>query len=456
MKSFTLLKWILIYFFLARQVRLFVTLGTGSFLAGALVADFAILALIFFYVTYALAIPPKNEPAFDSVKLVLLTVLALSFCQGIYFMNALPMADQSLVVRSFNSFRKMFLPLTLLFLFSYLLRIEFKKNGELVFKKLLNLFTIFLYVSIAYNWAEFILRTASPEINSIFIENYVAVLDNTPASGKMEIVNFTSQPWAGFIDLDINRVYGIALDMYVSGAIIFSAYLFFILFSERFKVISVFNCVVFGSLVLSGTRSFIVPFLLVNIVMLLKQYRRRGGIIVVAGSVAITVLAMSLGPVFKAENAYAPVVVAVGGGMIGEGGVLAFGEGPVHISIYSSELLVDGLETREWIGGITDIGWLMTIVEVGLVGTGIFLFLHLLVLKKRRRKGRMEDRYIKGLRIIILLDLIVYLAHVPVLWNRTIMVFHVLFLSLLYAWSHLRRIDDEHSSVRSWAVAQEA
>ena len=84
MQSFTLIKLILVFFFLGKHIRVLVNVATGNDIAGALVDDIAIVVLVLWFVTYSLGVRPISELRLDRVQLFLLAIL------GMWSYNNLP------------------------------------------------------------------------------------------------------------------------------------------------------------------------------------------------------------------------------------------------------------------------------------------------------------------------------------------------------------------------------
>jgi len=437
MQPFALIKLILVFFFLARQIRLLVTMGTNSVLVGALVGDFAILCLGLFYATYYLAVLKNPTLTFDKVKILLLAILLASLLQGLYFTEALAGGGWELTLfRAFGPFRKVFLPLVLLFFFSYLLNIEFLKHGDLIFKRLVRVFTIFLYIAVAFNIGEFILRSASPALDSFYVESYVRRLEEASTSGDSQLsknASTTADVVHKMFGLDVKRVFGIGLDLHLSGAIIFMCYLVRVFLSGKFRVISALNCIVFVSLLLSGSRQFVFPFLLLNGFFLTRQYAR------------IKSLAVFLVPAFlvlfsSADQGFFSYFGVVVGPVIENAGLFILGRGPITISSYGGEMLVPELQKNFVFAEIGNFGFMMIILEIGLVGSILCILLLVALFKEGRAVKKLygEDKYTRGLKIIIILNVVVFLAHFPILFDRTIIVFQVFLMSLLYSWRRFR------------------
>lgn len=443
MQPFTLIKLILVFFFLARQIRLLITVGTGSHLVGALVGDFAILCLGLFYVTYYMGVQRSSMLTFDKVKILLLAILLASLLQGLYFAEKLAGGGWELTLfRSFGPFRKIFFPLILLFFFSYLLNIEFLKNGDLTFKKLVRLFTIFLYVAVAFNFGEFMLRSASPALDSFYVNDYVRRVEMADPSGGSQLANVSVDLVSKVFGLDVTRVFGIGLDMHLSGAIIFICYLVRVFLSGKFRLFSVLNFLVFLALLLSGSRMYIAPFVLLNAVIFIRQYGKKNFLspifiaVMLIGVIYLTVRIMI--SAFTSDVGYFLLLTRVIDGVINDPQRFIFGQGPVSFSIYVGQSLV---ESSGELQDLPDFGWLTTVFEIGLVFAALFAMFHFLVLRRSnmRTRRQMNDPYIRGLKFIIVLDIIVFLSHYQILFDRTIIVFHVFFISLLYSWSSFRR-----------------
>lgn len=452
MRFLTLITLILVFFFLARQIRLLVTLATGNFLAGALVADIVIAGLVLFYITYALGIRAINELKLDRVKLFLLAILAVAFLQSLYFANEFSGQGESVFFRAFSSFRKVFLPLSLLFVFSYLIKNEIAKNGDMIFKRLSTLFTIFLWVAIAYNFLEFALRTVLPKFGPFYLNHYLAHTANRSASNPYPVAEFYNSVVQEVTGMGINRVYGIGLDVHLSGAIIFLCYLFYVFLSGKFRVLSILNCLVFLALVLSGTRQFIFPFLVLNTVIFARRYGRKNFLAPI-----LTGIILAGGVIFFFKLLIA--TLATGSGYFYYFGVVAnpirenlelfiFGKGPITMTIYGRQGFIQELSGNPGLVELDNFGFLAIMLEVGLIMSALFVLFHVIVFRINTNingRRQLPDQYTKRLKIIILLGMVVTLAHFPLLFDRTIIVFHVLVVALLYSWSRYKAIPKSHS-----------
>jgi hypothetical protein len=450
MQSFTFITLVLVFFFLVRQIRVFVAVATNSFAAGVFVADTVIVGLILFYFTYSLGVQPSSESRFDRVKLFLLAILALAFLQGIYVALTSDGHGKALLFRAFYSFREVFMPLSLLFLFSYLIKKEILRNGDLIFKRLSTLFTMFLWVAVAYSLLEFTLRAIVPQFNSFYLAEYIPYVSSPSESLMVPASDHLSAIVKQLTGLPVKRVYGIGLDLYLSGGIIFLCYLFHVFMSGKFRVLSILNCLVLVALLLSGSRTFIAPFLVLNAVIFARRYGMKSFLgpvlvgLVLAGGIILFVRIMS--PTF----AYHP---GQGGGyfwLIGDAvdqvkqnlGLFIFGNGPKFIPLSSGDVMVGEIQSSLF-GFVFDIGFLTLLLEIGAVMLALFVLFHIAVFMGNGNiSGRRQptDPYIKRLKIIIVLSIVVSLAHLPILFDRTIIVFHVLFVALLYSWSKYRMI----------------
>jgi hypothetical protein len=444
MQSFTLITLILVFFFLARQIRLLATLATGSYAAGVLIPDMVIAGLLLFYITYSLGFRPIQESKLDRVKLFLLAILALAFLQSVYFAGTFDKQGESVLIQAFSSFRRVFMPLSLLFLFSFLIKTEIAKTGDLIFKRLSTLFTIFLWVAIAYNLLEFTLRTTIPELKSFYLDYYILHTHNLDVSVPAQVGDFEITLLRDLTGLRIKRAYGIGLDLYTSGGIIFLCYLFHVFLSGKFRVLSILNCLVFVALLLSGSRQFFFPFLVLNAIIFAWRHGRKNFLArifigaILAGWIIFIVRVMT--PSFASGGQFWLSLATVN--PIKENlGLFIFGNGPLITPLYGGDAVVG--ETQAYLFRLVyDTGFLTIILEVGLIMLALFVLFHIIVFKENgniSRRGQLPDPYIRGLKILIVLGMFVTLAHIPILFDRTIIVFHVLFVALLYSWAKYRR-----------------
>ncbi len=435
---------ILVFFFLAAQIRVLVNIVTGSDIAGAAVDDIVILALVLWYVTYSLGVRRIGELRLDRVKLFLLAVLGAALLQVAYFALTFGGEAGTVLFRAFSSFRKVFMPLMLVFVFSSLIKNEIVKSGDLIIKRLAKLFTIFLWIAIIYNFLEGALRTLSPDFNSWYLEYaYRSILQAGSPGARLKDI-----PVAVLLYLNgpyIKRVYGIGLQMYGSGGIIFLSYLFHVFMSGKFRVLSIFNGLIFAALLLSGSRVYIVPFLVLNTVLFVKRFRRKILFapllpVVVAGGVALLIWLMVPTFYYKPGETlgYFPHLEQSLHVTRQNLGMFAFGIGPVGFTPTGQQ--IEGELQYELYHMVEGTGYLAIGLEIGLIMSALFLLLHVVVFRTKgnpRDRRQHPDQYARGLKIIIVLNAVVTLAHWSILFQRTIIVFHVFLLSLLYSWSKL-------------------
>jgi hypothetical protein len=444
MQSFTLITLILVIFFLARQIRLILNFATDDYIIGALFVDVVIAGLLFFYLTYSLGFRRIHGLKLDRVKLSLLAILAVAFLNSIYLLGPFNAPGQSIILQAFSSFRKVFMPLSLLFLFSYLIKNEILRNGGLIFKRLTTLFTVFLWVAMAYTFLELTLRTTNPEFNSFYLGYYLMNGINMTgiAAGQLQMEDHTTALAGQLTGLAIKRVYSIQLDYHVTGGIIFLCYLFHVFMSGRFKVFSILNGLVFFALLLVGSLQFIVPFLALNAAILVRRYRSTnflGRILVVtvlAGGTMFLVKPYILPTAGVSFVLFADAINPVKENL----GLFVFGAGPREISLIGPIRLVG--ESESYLFALThDIGFFRIALEVGLIMLVLFVLFHIIVLKGNggiSGHRQVPDQYTKGLKIMIVLSLVVTLIHQPVLFDRPVIVFHIFFVALLYSWSKYR------------------
>ena len=245
--------------------------------------------------------------------------------------------------------------------------------------------------------------------------------------------------------LDVKRVFGIGLDLHLSGAIIFMCYLVRVFLSGKFRVISALNCIVFVSLLLSGSRQFVFPFLLLNGFFLTRQYARIKSLAVFLVPAFLVVFSLFLvdfsKPLFSsADQGFFSYFGVVVGPVIENAGLFILGRGPITISSYGGEMLVPELQKNFVFAEIGNFGFMMIILEIGLVGSILCILLLVALFKEGRAVKKLygEDKYTRGLKIIIILNVVVFLAHFPILFDRTIIVFQVFLMSLLYSWRRFR------------------
>jgi hypothetical protein len=118
-----------------------------------------------------------------------------------------------------------------------------------------------------------------------------------------------------------------------------------------------------------------------------------------------------------------------------------YGKGPTFTTLYGGERLIEELKGNAALGEVDNVGFMVSILEVGVIMAAVFLLFLVSVFRMSREiSGHRQppDPYIKGLKIIIILSMGVTLAHQPLLFDRTIIVFYVLFIALLYSWSRYR------------------
>jgi hypothetical protein len=335
------------------------------------------------------------------------------------------------------------MPLSLLFLFCYLIKTEIAKTGDLIFKRLSTLFTIFLWVAIAYNFLEFALRNTVPEFNSFYLNYYILHTHNLDVPVPPQVDDIQVSLLRELTGLGIRRVYGIGLDLYTSAGIIFLCYLFHVFLSGKFRVLSILNCLVFVALLLSGSRQFFAPFLVLNALILAWRHRRTHFLarilvgIILAGGIIFFVRVMS--PSF-AQGGHFDLLMATVDPVKENLGLLIFGNGPQYTPLYRGDVVVG--ESQAYLFDLVyDIGILTVILEIGLIMLALFVLFHIIVFRENgniSRRRQLPDPYIKRLKMLIVLDMFVTLAHIPILFDRTIIVFHVLFVALLYSWSRYR------------------
>ena len=463
MQSFTLIKLFLVFFFLGKHIRVLVNVATGNDIAGALVDDIAIVVLVLWFVTYSLGVRPISELRLDRVQLFLLAILAAALLQAAYFASTFDGDVASVLFRAFSPFRKIFMPLMLALVLSYLIKNEIIKSGDLIIKRFVKLFTMFLWVAIAYNFLEGTLRTIVPVFNSLYLDY---VFESIIQQASPTVQHMEDIPIHVLLDLNgpsIKRVYGIGLDMYASGGIIFSCYLFHVFMSGKFRVLSILNCLVFVALLLSGSRVFIVPFLVLNVVFFVRQHVRKNFLapisiaMILAGGVALLIRLMI--PTFDSTVGYFPSIERSLVPVMQNLGLFIFGIGPVGFTPFGQKIV--GELQYELAHMVAGTGYLAISLEVGLIMSALFVLFHLVVFRtKGNISGRRQlpDQYTKGLKILIVLNMVVALAHWPILFDRTIIVFHVLFLSLLYSWSRLEyreylRFTDRPCAIRQVVAA---
>jgi len=444
MQSYSFIKSILIFFFLLGQIRVWLNLTTGNDFIGALADDVVIVGLVLFYATFSLSVRETSELRLDRVKLFLLAVLVLAFLQVAYFTITFPGEMSTVIYIALYSFRKFFMPLALFFIFSYLIRNEIIKNGEMFIKRLVKLFAIFLWVAIFYNLFEGALRELIPAFNSFYI-NYVS---SRSLSGPIALVTDDIRIavlWHS-VGISIKRVYGIWLEMYVSGAMIFLLYLFHVFMSGKFRVLSILNGFVFIALVLSGSRTYMIPFLVLNIVFFIRQHVGRtffSPILISMFLVGwISFMLYFMKPAFEVGSGFFWYVQVAIEQIPQHWKLFIFGTGPVGFSPWGDTISWTGDLSYTVFRVMAAMGLLMVMLEAGFLMSVLFVLFHVFVFRKSRNISGISQtcgQYTKGLKILIAINMLVTLIHWPVLFDKTMIVFHVFLVTLLYSWSRFRR-----------------
>ncbi len=438
-KAFDLIKCILVFFFLSGFIRSIAIKATG-YLAGSLLLDASILVIFLVYILH-LTKERYRTVRIDGVKIFLFLLLMLGLFQGIYFLATFNNSGIDLIVRSFAPFRRYLFPLVLFWVFNYLMYKDLRKNGDQVFEKLLRFFNAVLFVAVFYQIGEALLREI-PAFNEFYTSFFIAPTMNADAGTKIIFNSFVDMHKTFFplgIRISVIRVFGIGLDMFISGSIILLCYLYNVLFSQRFKIVSLFNLVVFIAISFTGSLQFILPFFLINLYVLFYQVKVKKLLRILIGLMLLVVVGSFTARVFDPAAGYGTLFVKVIPEIIRNTGLIMFGVGPIRTNLDITNTMVDqfGPAQAYFLENITDIGLFTIMIEIGLVLYVLFFMFYLGVAFSSAKEGLMnavQKENMRKLKIINVFCFFVFISHYSILFSRLTIAFCLLLLSLAYSY----------------------
>ncbi|MFH1386111.1 MAG: hypothetical protein ABIH50_00380 [bacterium] len=439
--GFKLIKAFLLYMLFSAFFKVLIVTITGSYLIGSLFIEASILLIYFVFITYLMK-EGYHKIRLDWVKIYLLVLFIGSVVQSIYFISSFPGSGIDLYVRAFAPFRKYFFPLFLFSVFTYVLSNDLRKNNIKIFDQLIKFFNLILFIAIFYQFAEAILRL-SPTFNAFYVNSFIAPAMNADIETSTQLKSFATNVKAFFpfgIRVGVLRIFGIGLDYFVSGSIIFLCYMYNALFREDFKLFSLFNFIVFIAILLTGTLQFILPFFIFNFVLLFIKVKSniifRGMLIVLL----LLIIASFSGRVFDAASGYGPSIMNILPEYIPNINLVIIGAGPLRTNLDIEGVLTNELDPRQilFLESVGDVGYFRMTTEIGLILCALFIIFYSSVIMSPGAINRLSDKaqiIIKKLKFLNLFTLLVFISHYLIYFSRTTMAFCLLLLSLLYSYS---------------------
>jgi len=450
--GFKLIKYILSFMFFSSFFKILIVKFTGSYLLGSLFIEASIFIIFFFFITYLMK-EGYYLIRLDWVKILLFLLLIGSVVQSIYFISIFNDTGLDLFVRAFASFRKYFFPLILFWVFTHVLLNKLRNNNDQIFAQLLKFLNLLLFIAVFYQIAEAILRLV-PAFNSFYANNFIAPAMNAEIGSSSQLASFTNLTKTYFpfgIRINLIRVFGIGLDYFVSGSIIFLCYMYKALFSPKFKMLSLFNLIIFIAIFLSGTLQFILPFLLFNVYLVFKRTKTKAFFKLLTAVLLICIVLSFGSRVFDPASGYGSLYLKVLPDIMENINMFYFGLGPFRTNLNIEKTLIDqfGPAQAFFLENITDIGVLTMAIEIGLILYILFFAFYLSVIfSSNGIKGIsvLQKETLKKLKFINLFGLLVFISHYLIFFSRTTISFSLLLLSLLYSYSiYLKGIPREKS-----------
>lgn len=446
--SMKLIKILLAYFLVSRLLTALAIKLTGNFLVGTLAVEASMLAIFIIYMTYHMY-AGHYVVRMNSTTILLFALLFVAISQGIHIAIVTNSMGFNSVVQSFAPFRRYFFPLPFFFVFNYLLSLAFKKKGELVFAEIYKYLKLILYVAIFYQFAEAIFRML-PIINSMYTDYFISPIMNADGAAsatfdKLAVMTKTYFPFG--YRIQIIRVFGVGLDYFVSGSMIFLCYVYNALFMRKFKVLSVFNALVLSAIILTGTLQFIVPYFLFNIYMLYKN-SSKNRLINIIGILALSAIAGGFFfRIFDPERGYGTIFMLAAPFIVNNIGNFMFGIGAIRTNLDIGSISSHGELNIKMLDMIADVGIFVFLLEVGLIAFILYFIFYanvLVVSGPRHAFLKAQKDNIGKLRFILTFVLVVCVAHYAILFSRMTYVYFIFLLSMLYSYSmYLRQKKEE-------------
>jgi hypothetical protein len=292
-----------------------------------------------------------------------------------------------------------------------------------------------LRIAVWYSLLESVVRTFFVSLGRAYLENYRFRWINNGLAHGNSMEDYPIQILKEFTGLDVRRAYGINLEIYTSGHLIFLLYIFYVFMSGKFRIFSLFNGFVFLGLLVSGSRTTILPFLAINAVLFFQKYGKDIYGKIIAGLLSLGSLGLIyflLRPAWENDDGYIVYLSHAIDLIKLNYDLFVFGIGPVGFPLFSGVLAMAGDRGNDLHHGISALFAFEVILESGLFMTFMFILFHVIVFRTKSVYGKCKSKYIKKLKLIILLNVVVGIAHWPVLFDNTIIIFHTFFIALLY------------------------
>jgi hypothetical protein len=427
-KRIDIVKIILVIFFFSRFIRSLATRLTGNYTLGSAVPDLLIVGIFLFYVIDMLA-NGKLVGRLRWPTMLLLVLLVAGIYQGFMLLSGNVLEFDGKLVWAFYAFRKIYFPLIILPVFLYLLKNEVEKEGGKIFEKFVDVFKFILVTAVTYQIGEFVLRNLSGTLNTLYYDNLIAPTVNT--SIENAVVDMYKELFG--TGIRYLRIYGIGLDYYTSGGIILVSYLYLLFFSARSKLLSVSNIFVLIAVILTGGQQIIIPFFLVNLLLLFKN--KKIDLLIKYAFVAIfaAIAISSLTNHFLNATGYIVFFNYLFPTLIEYSHLFIFGVGPPRLNLFGGAFMIADLPVERF-KTITDFGLIQTIMETGIILFSIFLLFYcfFLFLPAKNISDEAAREKLFRIKFILGFELFIFMLHASLLFDRTVYIYTIFFMALTY------------------------
>jgi len=248
---------------------------TGSEYVGSLLDEAIVIVYVSLFVvgTILRSSVTRYNAYIDKNQIYLALILVLSINYSIIVGMFVGVEGlEKYIFYMFYSFKKMFFLLLIIFPLFFLIKNAIKQGGEYVLERLVRFFVFMCWFMMLYLWVEIALRHYSPNYGSMYLYDYVGRYAFAPGDHVHNVEVYPVSILQHLLGIDIPRPYGFALDFYVSGHLLILSYMVVFFVRDNFKIFSLFNLCVFASMMVTGSRTYIIPFVAINIFFYVKLY----------------------------------------------------------------------------------------------------------------------------------------------------------------------------------------